>query len=125
MTKIGYRFINWALLFLAGFIVYEFNRNIDDMEGIVVSECLKSDGYTKDFHFIDLDDSFMYALIEKNDDFKIGDKVKIEGLNETIMDTSYGLQAVPLIIIAIACVVVALFRAFIALDDLNYRYLKD
>lgn len=126
MTKIGYRFINWALLFLAGFIVYEFTRNIDGMEGVVVSECLKSDGYKKDFCLIDLDNSFMYVLVEKNDVLEIGDKVRVKAPNKYIITESYALQTIPLIIFAILCFAIAIAKTFIALDDdWNYTHLKN
>lgn len=126
MTKIGYRFINWALLFLAGFILYELDRDIDGMEGTIISERLKADGYENDCHFIDLDDSFVYVLIEKNDNLKIGDRIKIKCPNKCLANKSYPLQTVVLIIIVIACFVLALFRTIIATEYLSdYSYLKD
>lgn len=126
MTKIGYRFINWALIFLAGFIIYEFTRNVDGMEGTIVSERYKGAIWHKDLQMIDLDDSFIYVLIEKNDNFKIGDRVRMKCSNKLIINRSYPLQAIIFIVIMIVCFVVLLFRILTVLnDDWEYRRLKD
>lgn len=65
MTKIGYRFINWALIFLIGFIMHEGLRDVDGMEGTIISEQYKGSCWESDFQTIDLDDSFMYVQVKK------------------------------------------------------------
>lgn len=125
MTKIGYRFINWALIFLAGFITYELCRDVNGMEGTVVSEQHKGKFWKKDCQTIDLDDSFIYVQIEKNDNVKIGDRVRVKS-NDMIIELSHIIQGFFLWCLILTCVVIAIVRTAIAADgNCDYRYLKD
>lgn len=125
MTRIGYRFINWALAFLVGFIIYELARDVNGMEGIIVTESHKGGFWKKDLQVIDLDDSFVYVVQEKDDNLKIGDRVIVKS-DSAILQASHPIHGLFLCIFMLTCFIAVIVRTALAADDdWSYRYLKD
>lgn len=125
MTKIGYKFINWALLFLVGFIIYELARDVNGMEGTIVTECHKGGFWKEDLQVIDLDESFVYVLQEKDDNLKIGDRTIVKS-DCAILQASHPIHGIFLCVFMTTCFIVAIVRTALAADDdWSYIHLKD